>query len=38
MNVRVPGQGDIAAFWVLLGVMVVLGLGLLGLFRWRRWL
>jgi magnesium transporter len=38
MNVRVPGQGDIAAFWVLLGIMVVLGLGLLGLFRWRRWL
>jgi magnesium transporter len=38
MNVRVPGQGEIAAFWVLLGVMVVLGLGLLGLFRWRRWL
>ncbi|HWB56550.1 MAG TPA: magnesium transporter CorA family protein [Gaiellaceae bacterium] len=38
MNVRVPGEGEIAAFWVLLGVMVVIGLGLLGLFRWRRWL
>jgi magnesium transporter len=38
MNVRVPGEGEIAAFWVLLGIMVVLGLGLLGLFRWRRWL
>ena len=38
MNVRVPGEGEIAAFWVLLGIMVVIGLGLLGLFRWRRWL
>jgi magnesium transporter len=38
MNVRVPGEGEIAAFWVLLGIMLVLGLGLLGLFRWRRWL
>ncbi len=38
MNVRVPGEGEIGAFWVLLGIMVVLGLGLLGLFRWRRWL
>ena len=27
MNVRVPGEGDIAAFWVLLGIMLVIGLG-----------
>ncbi len=38
MNVGVPGEGEIEAFWTIVGVMVVLGLGLLGLFRWRRWL
>jgi magnesium transporter len=38
MNVRVPGEGDIEPFWVILGVMVVLGVGLLALFRFRRWL
>jgi magnesium transporter len=38
MNVRVPGEGDIQAFWAVLGIMIALGLALLGLFRWRRWL
>ncbi len=38
MNVRVPGEGDINAFWALFGVMVALGLGMLGFFRWKRWL
>jgi magnesium transporter len=38
MNVRVPGESEIGPFWVILGIMVVLGAGLLGLFRWRRWL
>jgi len=38
MNVRVPGEGEIAPFWAILGIMVVLGGGLLALFRWRRWL
>ena len=38
MNVGVPGEGDIQAFWVLFAIIVALGLGLLGLFRWRRWL
>ena len=38
MNVGVPGQGDIHAFWALLVLMIVVGLGLLGLFRWKRWL
>jgi magnesium transporter len=38
MNVRVPGEGEIEPFWVILGVMVVLGVGLLALFRFRRWL
>jgi magnesium transporter len=38
MNVHVPGEGKIAAFWALVGIMVVLGAGLLALFRWRHWL
>jgi magnesium transporter len=38
MNVGVPGEGALPAFWALLGVMIALGLALLGLFRWRRWL
>jgi magnesium transporter len=38
MNVGVPGEGDLNAFWAVLGLMVALGLALLGLFRWRRWL
>jgi len=38
MNVRVPGQGSIAAFWIVVAVMVVLLGGLLALFRRRGWL
>ena len=38
MNVGVPGEGELEAFWVLVSVMAVIGLGLLALFRWRRWL
>jgi magnesium transporter len=38
MNVRVPGEGQIGPFWLIVGVLVVLGAGLLALFRWRRWL
>jgi magnesium transporter len=38
MNVAVPGEGDTAPFWVLVGVMIALGTGLLGVFRWKRWL
>ena len=38
MNVHVPGEGGATAFWILVGFMVVLGLALLGVFRWRRWL
>src|SRR3954462_11297041 len=38
MNVHVPGQGSVAAFWIVLGVMLgVLG-GMLGYFRRRGWL
>jgi magnesium transporter len=38
MNVRVPGQGSLAAFWVVAGVMVVLLTGLVVFFRRRGWL
>jgi len=37
MNVRVPGEGDMAAFWIILVIMLAVGAGLLALFRWRRW-
>lgn len=37
MNVAVPGEGQIAPFWAIVGAMAVIGLGLLVLFRWRRW-
>ncbi|MGH3113808.1 MAG: magnesium transporter CorA family protein [Gaiellaceae bacterium] len=38
MNVGVPGESSTGPFWVLVGFMVALGVGLLALFRWRRWL
>src|SRR3954462_9420066 len=38
MNVRVPGEQDVTAFWIIIGVMVVILVGLLGLFRRRGWL
>src|SRR2546422_6174872 len=38
MNVRVPGQGSIAAFWIVVAAMVVMLGGLLTLFRRRGWL
>ncbi len=38
MNVGVPGEGEIEAFWVIVVSMAAIGLGLLALFRWRRWL
>jgi magnesium transporter len=38
MNVEVPGESDMSAFWLVLGVMLAIGAGLLALFRWRRWL
>lgn len=38
MNVQVPGEGDINAFWALFGIMVVLGIAMVGYFRYKRWL
>jgi len=38
MNVRVPGEGSIHAFWVIMGVMVAVLISLLAVFRRRGWL
>ena len=38
MNVAVPGEGSIEAFWVIMASMVLLLGGMLGFFRWRGWL
>ena len=38
MNVEVPGEGSIAAFWLVVAAMVVLLAGVLAYFRRRGWL
>jgi Mg2+ and Co2+ transporter CorA len=38
MNVRVPGEGNLGAFFVIIGVMLVLLVGMLAFFRWRKFL
>ena len=38
MNVDFPGFGTAAAFWVIVAAMVVALGGLLGFFRWKRWI
>jgi magnesium transporter len=38
MNVRVPGEQSITAFWVIIAAMVVLLAGMLAYFRRRGWL
>ncbi len=38
MNVLFPGEGTREAFWIILSVMVVVLVGMVGVFRWKRWL
>ena len=38
MNVDFPGSGTETAFWVMAAVMAGVAAGLLGFFRWKRWL
>jgi magnesium transporter len=38
MNVRVPGEGHIGAFWIILGVMLAILVSMLGFFKNRGWL
>jgi len=38
MNVRVPGEGSIHAFWAILGLMLFVLVGMVAFFRRRGWL
>jgi magnesium transporter len=38
MNVNFPGFDTAAAFWAIIGVMIGLAAGLVGFFRYKRWL
>jgi magnesium transporter len=38
MNVHVPGEQSVTAFWIIIAVMVALLAGMLSYFRHRRWL
>jgi magnesium transporter len=38
MNVDFPGEGGEAAFWTIMAIMAALFVGLLGFFRYQRWL
>jgi Mg2+ and Co2+ transporter CorA len=38
MNVLFPGEGGATAFWVVLGALVAVLAGMLGFFRYKRWL
>ena len=38
MNVLFPGEGTQAAFWVIAGVMLGVMVGMIGFFRYKRWL
>ena len=38
MNVRFPGFETQAAFWVIIVVMIAVAAGLVGFFRYKRWL
>jgi magnesium transporter len=38
MNVRVPGEGHITAFWIILGTMLALLVSMLAFFKNRGWL
>ena len=38
MNVGYPGEGTHAAFWIILGALVATLVGMLGFFRYKRWI
>jgi Mg2+ and Co2+ transporter CorA len=38
MNTGVPGQGKLSAFWIVVGVMLVMLVGMLAFARKRGWL
>ena len=38
MNVNYPGEGTREAFWIIVVAMIGVFLGLVGFFRWKRWI
>jgi magnesium transporter len=38
MNVLFPGEGTREAFWIIAGVMIAAVVGMIGFFRYKRWL
>jgi Mg2+ and Co2+ transporter CorA len=38
MNVAFPGYGSHAAFWIIVGVMFAALVGMIGFFRYKRWI
>ncbi len=38
MNVLFPGEGTREAFWIVIGIMLASIVGMVGFFRWKRWL
>ena len=38
MNVAFPGEGSNAAFWTIIAALLITLGGMLGFFRWKRWL
>jgi magnesium transporter len=38
MNTRVPGEQSVAGFWIVVAIMVVVLVGMIALFKRRRWL
>ncbi|MCS7007518.1 MAG: hypothetical protein NZL88_08200, partial [Gaiellaceae bacterium] len=38
MNVLFPGEGTRHAFWVIMAIMLAALAGMVGVFRWKRWL
>jgi magnesium transporter len=38
MNVVSPGEATKVAFWVILGGLVATLAGMVGFFRWKRWI
>jgi magnesium transporter len=38
MNLAFPGEGGETAFWVIVAAMIMIAVGMVSFFRWRRWL
>jgi Mg2+ and Co2+ transporter CorA len=38
MNVIYPGEATRVAFWIILAALLATLVGMIGFFRWKRWL